>query len=652
MIRFLQSGNKAAKYLLSGFLLIICLGMVIYLIPGFMSDTAVTQSGVVATVGDQDIHAQDVTKLVQAQIRAQRLPPQFASFLTQRAAQSLIERAEVRYEAGRMGLKVSDEEVRDELRNGQYKQIFFPGGTWIGQQKYDELLRDNNTTIEEFERGLHDDLLSRKLFNTITASVSVSPTEIEAAYKDQNTKVKFQYAILDLATLQKDIKPTEAELKAYYEASKPRYQNSIPEKREIRYLVLSDKDAEAKVTVDAADLQRYYSAHQQEYQMPERVKVRHIVLRTPTAGPDGKVDQKAMDEARTKAQDILKQIKAGGNFAELAKKYSQDTLTAQNGGEIGWVVKGQFPTPEAEKAAFSQSVGQSSDPVLTPLGFDIIQTEEKEPAHVKPLSEVKAAIEQAVKAQKVSALLNQQGNEAQDIAQKQGIDKAAAKFGAQLVQSNPIARGDALPGVGASPELMNEVFSVTEKSGPQVARSSQGYVVYQVARIDPPRTPSFEEIKDKITTDFKNERSNELLRKKTQELADRAHAAHDLAKAAKESGATIKTSDLVGKSAQVPDVGSMGGPASAAFNMKQGEISGPLNLGQKGLVIALVERQEPSTTDELFTKDRDKILEQLSEQKRQQVLELYLSNLNTRMEKDGKVKINKTEMNNLAKARG
>jgi len=651
MIRFLQSGNKAAKYLLSGFLLIICLGMVIYLIPGFMSDTAVTQSGVVATVGDQDIHAQDVNKLVQAQIRAQRLPPQFASFLTQRAAQSLIERAEVRYEAGRMGLKVSDEEVRDELRNGQYKQIFFPGGTWIGQQKYDELLRENNTTIEEFERGLHDDLLSRKLFNTITASVSVSPAEIEAAYKDQNTKVKFQYAIIDLATLQKDIKPTEAELKAYYEASKPRYQNSIPEKREIRYFVLSDKDAEGKVTVDAADLQRYYSAHQDDYRVQDRAKVRHILIKTPVAGPDGKVDQKGVDEARAKAEDVLKQVKAGGNFSDLAKKYSQDPGSAQNGGELGWIVKGQT-VPEFEKTAFTQTPGQISGLVQTSYGFHIIQTEEKEPAHVKPLSEVKAAIEQAVKAQKVSALLNQQGNEAQDIAQKQGIDKAAAKFGAQLVQSNPIARGDALPGVGASPELMNEIFSVTEKSGPQVARSSQGYVVYQVAKFDPPRTPSFEEIKDKVATDFKNERSNELLRKKTQELADRAHAEHDLAKAAKEVGATVKTSDLVGKSAQVPDVGSMGGPASAAFNMKQGEISGPLNLGQKGLVIALVERQEPSTTDEQFTKERDKILEQLSEQKRQQVLELYLSNLNTRMEKDGKVKINKTEMNNLAKARG
>ncbi len=651
MIRFLQSGNKAAKYLLSGFLLIICLGMVVYLIPGFMSDTTVTQSGVVATVGDQDIHTQEVAKLVQAQLRAQRLPPQFASFLTQRAAQSLIQRAEVRYEAGRMGLKVSDEEVRDELRNGPYKQIFFPGGTWIGQQKYDELLRENNTTIEEFESGLRDDLLSRKLFNTITAGVSVSPAEIEAAYKDQNTKVKFQYAVLDVAALQKDIKPTDAELKAYYEANKPRYQNSIPEKREVRYFVLSDKDAEAKVIVDAGDLQRYYSSHQDDYRVPERARVRHILIKTPMAGPDGKMDQKAVDEARAKAEDVLKQVKAGGNFADLAKKYSQDPGSAQNGGELGWIVKGQT-VPEFEKTAFSQNPGQISGLVQTSYGFHIIQTEEKEPAHVKPLSDVKSTIEQAVKAQKVSAVLNQQGNEAQDIAQKQGIDQAAAKFGAQLVQSNPIARTDALAGVGASPELMNEIFSMTEKSGPQVARWSQGYVVYQVTKIDPPRTPSFEEIKDKVATDFKNDRSNELLRKKTQELADRAHATHDLAKAAREVGAAVKTSDLVGKNSQVPDIGSMAGPPSAAFNTKQGEISGPLSLGQKGVVIALLERQEPSTTDAQFAQDRNKILEQLSEQKKEQVLELYLSNLNTRMEKEGKVKINKSEMNNLAKARG
>jgi peptidyl-prolyl cis-trans isomerase D len=651
MIRFLQSGNKAAKYLLSGFLLALCLGMVVYLIPGFMSDTTVTRTGIVATVAGEDIHAQDVNKMVQAQLRAQHYPPQFAVFLAQRAAQTLIQGAEVRYEAGRMGLKVSDEEVRDELRNGPYKQYFFPNGVWIGQKKYEELLQNNETSVAEFENNMRDDLLARKLMSTITAGVTVSPAEIEQAYKNQNTKVKFQYAVLDSADLEKQVKPTDAELKAYYEANKARYQSSVPEKREIRYFVLNDRDAAAKVIVNPADFQQYYSAHQDEYRVPDRARVRHILIKTPTPGPDGKVDQKAVDEARAKAEDVLKQIKAGGDFAELAKKYSQDPGSAQNGGELGWIVKGQT-VPEFEKTAFEQNPGQMSGLVQTSYGFHIIQTEEKEPAHMKPLSEVKAAIEQAVKAQKTSAVLNQQANQAEAVAQKQGIDKAATQFGAQVVQSNPVARNEALPGVGQAAELMNEIFATQANAAPQLGRSTQSYVVYQVTKIDPPRAPAFEEIRDRVATDFKTERVNGLLRKQTQELADRAHSLHDLAKAAKETGATVKTSDLVGKTDQVPDIGPLAGPASAAFNMKPGEISGPLNLGKKGLVLTLLDRQEPSTADAQYAQARDQLMEQLSNQKRQQVLQLFLDNLNTRMEKDGKVKINKSEMDNLTKARG
>lgn len=649
MIRFLQSGNKAAKYLLSAFLLIICVGMVVYLIPGFMSDTGVTQSGVVATVGDQKIQTQEVTKLVQAQMRGQRLPEGLAGFFAQRAVQSLIQRAEVRYEARRMGLNVADEEVRNELRNGQYKEYFFPGGQWIGQQKYADLLRANNTTVEEFEHVMRDELLERKLFNAVTAGVSVTPAEAEQAYREQNTQVKFQYAVLDLAAVAKEIKPTEAELRAYFDANKTRYQNSIPEKREVRYFILGDKEAESKVAVTEAEVQRYYSSHQEQYRFPDRVKVRHILIKTPSAA-DGKVDQKAVDEARAKAEDVLKQVKAGGNFAELAKKYSQDPGSASNGGEMGWVVKGQT-VEEFENTAFAQSPGQISGLVKTTFGFHIIQTEEKESARLRPLSEVQATIEKLIKAQKVGGWLNQQSGEAQDMAQKQGIDKAAAKFGVQLVQSGAINRGSLLPGIGAAPELMNQIFTATDKAGPQLSHAPQGYVVFEVTKIEPARTAPFEEIKDKVATDFKNDRSNELMRKKTQELADRAHAEHDLAKAAKEQGAKVKTSDLVGRTSRVDEIGAMAGPAAVAFTMKPGEISGPLNLGQKGVVLAVVERKEPSTTDEQFTKDKDRLLEQLADQKRQQVIEVFMSNLNKRLEDQHKIEINKSEMNNLTKAR-
>src|SRR6266699_925730 len=132
MIKFLQSGNKAAKYILGGFLLILAASMVTYLIPGF-SDTTVSRTGVVATVGGQEIHNDEVAKILQQMSRGRQIPEQFMPMFRQRAIEQLIQQAEVTYEAERMGLKVSDEEIRDEMQNGAaYKFYFFPDGKWIG----------------------------------------------------------------------------------------------------------------------------------------------------------------------------------------------------------------------------------------------------------------------------------------------------------------------------------------------------------------------------------------------------------------------------------------------------------------------------------------------------------------------------------------
>lgn len=658
MIRFLQSGGKLPKYLLSGFLLVICLGMVVYLIPGFMSGGSITQSGVVASVAGEDIRRDEVSKYVQAQIRqqsrGQALSPDmmsmYAAFLTPRIVQQLVQRAEIDYEARRLGLRVSDEELRDEMRNGPYKETFFPGGQWIGQEKYEQLLREANTSVTEFEDATRREMLARKLFSTVGASVTVTPAEVEQAYKERNTKVKFQYAVLSLDDLQKQIKPTDAEIKAFYDTYKNRYENSIPEKRTVRYFVINDKDVENKIKVSDADIQKYYTDNQSQFRTPEQVRARHILIKTPAVGADGKVDQKGVDAARAKAQDILKQIKAGGNFAELAKKYSDDPGSAQNGGELPPFGQGQM-VPEFEKVAFAQNPGQISDLVQTTFGFHIIQTQEKMPARVKPLAEVKADIEQQVKAQKASAELGKIGTDAQNAADKDGLDKAAAQYGVQVIQSNPVARTDSLAGVGAAPSVMNSIFSAQANAKPEGERGPQQLVVFQVTKIDPPKTPTLAEIKDRVTSEFKNQKAGELMRKKVQELADRAHATHDLSKAAKEVGAAVKTSDLVSPTSQVPDIGSMNGPANVAFTLKQGEISGPLTLGSKAGVLEVVERQEPATSGPDYAKARDQIIEELTQQKREEALQLFMNDLGKRMEKEGRVVINKSEMDSLTKTR-
>jgi parvulin-like peptidyl-prolyl isomerase len=106
------------------------------------------------------------------------------------------------------------------------------------------------------------------------------------------------------------------------------------------------------------------------------------------------------------------------------------------------------------------------------------------------------------------------------------------------------------------------------------------------------------------------------------------------------------------RSSQVPELGSMAGPTGAAFNLKPGEISGPLNLGDKGAVLEVTDRQEPSTSDPTFTAQRDQLMQQLMQQKQQQAVMLFMSNLDERLKKEGKLKINNAELNSLTKNRG
>src|SRR5258707_15719431 len=174
---------------------------------------------------------------------------------------------------------------------------------------------------------------------------------------------------------------------------------SIPEKRKIKYALFDTAKVQGQVQVTHDDLQAYYNQHRDQYRTPEQVKVSHILIKTPLPGPDGKVDEKGVTEAQHRAEDLLRQIKGGAKFEDLAKKYSEDPGSAKEGGSLGWIGKGRT-VPEFEKAAFSLPKGQMSDLVKSSYGFHIIRVDDKQDAHMKTLNEVKDQIEPLLKHQK------------------------------------------------------------------------------------------------------------------------------------------------------------------------------------------------------------------------------------------------------------
>ncbi len=573
MIRTLQNAGPTVKIILGGLLVLICASMAITLIPGGLGSSlgiGAPPAGVLATIGDQSVTVPEVQREARAMIRQQfpRGGPQASMLLpyfSSQAAEQLINEKALVAEAHRMGLRVSDDELRDELQHGQLGTMLFPDGKFVGQEEYENFAQRNDLTVPQFEALEKDYILVRKLRALVSSSAFVSEPEIRDEFDRRNTKVKFEYAVITQADILKGLHPTDEELKAFYERNKATYNNSIPEKRQIKYVVVDSAKIAAATTVTDQDLQAYYDQHRDEYRFPERVKVSQILFKTPLPAAGAKEDEKAVAEVRTKAEGVLKELKAGGDFAKLAQKYSDDTDSAKNGGDLGWIERGRSGVPEFDKAAFSLGKGQTSDLVKSIFGFQIIRVEDKQEAHLKPLAEVKTEIEEKVKQQKVGAYHRNGSKLSLSHARTDGFDAAAAAKGDTAVTTEFFTQTDNLPGLAANPQFMDAVFQRFRESPARCSADSAGLSLFSnFSPVNPPATPTFEEIRAKVETQFKNQRAGLLLQQKTKELSDRAKAEHDLKKAAKDLGATVKTSDMVAPDGQVPDIGSMAS-ASAIF---------------------------------------------------------------------------------------
>ncbi len=202
----------------------------------------------------------------------------------------------------------------------------------------------------------------------------------------QNIKIKFDYAVISADDLRKTINPSDSELEAFFKKNAARYAQAVPEERKITYFAFTQEQVPGGVPQPTQQqIQQYYNDHMSDYPVPEQAKSRHILISVPE-GADAKTDA----AAKAKAESVLKQLQAGGSWTELAKKYSDDPGSKDQGGELGFAQRGKM-VPEFDKAIFTQKIGDI-DIVKSSFGYHIMQVEERQSAHTQPLSEVQATI--------------------------------------------------------------------------------------------------------------------------------------------------------------------------------------------------------------------------------------------------------------------
>jgi peptidyl-prolyl cis-trans isomerase D len=385
---------------------------------------------------------------------------------------------------------------------------------------------------------------------------------------------------------------------------------------------------------------RAYNRDQNQFRMPESVKVRHILFKTQGKPPEEEPKIKAQ------AEEVLKQVKAGGNFAELVKKYSDDTGSVANNGEYSGVVRGQM-MPEFEQAAFSLKNGETSL-VKTSYGYHIVQTLSHDQARIKPFEEVKKDLADQWKKQRVNDLMQQASDRAEAALKKDPAhpEKVAADLGLELVKADNVEPGKPLPGgLGVSPDFDNAVGTLKKGEVSQpVAFLGNKIAVALVTDVVPARPNTFDEVKDKVRDAIVQTRVVAVIDKHAKELIEKARETGDLAKAAKSMGLDAKTSDEVTRTGAIEGLGAAS-YVQEGFSRPAGELFGPVSTPDSTVVAKVLAHVEPDLSK--LPGERATIRDEIKSQKARDRNSLFEAGLKEALIKQGKVKIHQDVVNRL-----
>jgi peptidyl-prolyl cis-trans isomerase D len=301
--------------------------------------------------------------------------------IDQRILQQMIDEEVALAEADRLDIGATDAELRQRILT---MPAFQENGKFIGDQRYRQLLRMQRPPMrpDEFEQQLRRSLVVQKLRAALTDWVRIGDAEVDQEFKTRNEKVKLELVVFSPDKFRAGVTATDAEIAAYFDKNKEQFR--VGPRRKVKYLMIDLQGLRNRATVPPQDVRRYYDQNIEQFSTPRPSESGHVLIKV----GEGKDDAAAKKEA----DDILAQARAGKDFAELAKDYSQDESNAKNGGDLGFFGRGAM-VKEFEEVAFSLQPGQISEVVKTQFGYHVIRVTDKKVAETRPPERVKAQIE-------------------------------------------------------------------------------------------------------------------------------------------------------------------------------------------------------------------------------------------------------------------
>jgi peptidyl-prolyl cis-trans isomerase D len=638
MFDLFRSRAKAVRYLLGALLMLVAISMVVTLIPGFVGASYAPEN-IIAEIGDDVLTAREVQMIIQQQLRNKAFPREMAGVYVPMIINQMIAERAVAYQAVRMGFRVSEADVA--LAVESMMPQLYQNGKFVGRDVYAQILSQQmNMTIPEFEENVRKQILLTRLENFVLEGVAVGDREVEQEFRRRHEKIKVDYISISPADFRSKVTVSREEMLAHYNANKNSFQ--VGEKRDVGLIAVEEGAVAQNLQITDEELRRIYQSEPDRFRTPERVKVRHILLKTTEQSEEEKAKIKA------KAEDLLKQLKNGADFAALAKAHSEDAGTKENGGDLGWITRGQT-VENFEKTAFALKPNELSGVITTEYGYHILQVLEKEPARLRPFEEVKAELAEEQKKQRLYDRMQELADQARAelIKAPMQAEQIAARLGLKFVRIDKFTPGDPIPGLGTSPDL-DEAIASLAKGGvtPVTQLGSNRLVVAAVTEVYPARPAEFAEVEDRIRETLISQKAQAMAEEKTKQLREMMKTAgNDLEKLARALGVTVKSSPEFGREGSVEGLGS---PVylEDAFKAPVGQVVGPINAMGQTLVVRVTGKVEADLSK--LAAERAEIVTAIKRRKAQERKELFEDGILTKLIQEKKVKIYDRNIQRLA----
>jgi peptidyl-prolyl cis-trans isomerase D len=607
---------------LYGFLWLVILAFVILYVPALSDQSQGTAGETVMSVGGLDISVGEYQQQYnrQRQMYAQLYQGRLDDAMLERMGldrqvlEGLVSDRLVELEARRLGIKVSDEAIARAIHASPR---FQDDGRFIGRDEVRRRLELAGMSEDELARDMRRELSRESLEALVGAGATASDAEVEREFRRRTEQVRLEYVLADAASYREGVQPSEEEIKARFEARKSSY--TIPEERIVSYVLLDRAALQPQVSVTDRELELSYQDRREEFRQDEEACASHILIKV-RQGDAGEGHPDA--EAQALAAQALAQVKAGGDFAELARKLSEDQGSASQGGDLGCFGPGRM-VPEFDAAVFELQPGQTSELVKTSFGYHVIRLTSKKDSTVRPFAEVKERLRAELLDKKMRELGEQKAEAlAAALAKGESLDKAAQAQGLAVQKSAPIVRGETHP-VLQSPSLAARVFEMrpgeTEKEGFALP---QGAVFVSLAEVKPSRVPALAEVEGKVREELVQERALDKARAAVAEVRAKAERLGLEKAAAAASLVRKETPSLTSRGQPLGDLGSGLQLDEAAFSLPEGTLSEPVRTATGWAVLRVLEKK-PFDVAEL-EKQKAQIRAGLKQQRRAELFRAFL----------------------------